>query len=163
MSVRTGISLAALLLVAVLGASCSKGPATKDGGGGGGNLSACDLTEPAVVGEVFGEASTSEVGGAARNCTYPVSEGSATEVNVFYYGNASQWDGIREGYVDNRGGVTDVSGIGDAAFNPNDFGGYEVVVRSGDVVFAVSVFSGDPSDANLHNIAALAKRIANDL
>ena len=61
---------------------------------------------------------------------------------MFHYGPSSQWDGVKSGYEDNRGGVTDVAGIGDEAYQPNDVGPYEIVVRSGDVIFAVAVQTG---------------------
>jgi hypothetical protein len=35
-----------------------------------------------------------------------------------------------------------VAGVGEEAYHPNDVGPYEIVVRSGDVVFAVAVQSG---------------------
>jgi hypothetical protein len=45
------------------------------------------------------------------------------------------------GYEDNRGGVTAVD-VGDEAYQPNDVGPYEIVVRSGDIIFAVAVQEG---------------------
>jgi hypothetical protein len=49
---------------------------------------------------------------------------------------------VKTGYEENRGGVTDVPGVGDEAYQPNDAGPYEIVVRAGDVIFAVAVQTG---------------------
>jgi hypothetical protein len=102
----------------------------------------CALVTPEVVASAFGAASASGAPGVARNCSYTIVDGVAPSVEVFHYGSASQWDGVRSGYEDNRGGVTDVPGIGEEAYQPNDVGPYEIVVRSGDVIFAVAVQSG---------------------
>lgn len=37
--------------------------------------------------------------------------------------------------------MTDVDGVGEAAYNPNDMGPYELVVLSDDLIFAVGVTS----------------------
>jgi hypothetical protein len=66
----------------------------------------------------------------------------ASSVVVFHYGTAADWDGIRDGYDDNRGGTTDVAGVGDRSFQPGDVGPYELVVQSGDTVFSVAVQTG---------------------
>jgi hypothetical protein len=105
----------------------------------------CALVTPEVVASAFGAASASGAPGVARNCSFTIVDGVAPSVEVFHYGSASQWDGVKSGYEDNRGGVTDVPGIGEEAYQPNDVGPYEIVVRSGDVIFAVAVQSG-PGD-----------------
>ena len=62
-------------------------------------------------------------------------------VDVFWFGLASSWDGTRDGFVENRGGATDVSGIGDEAFYPNDSGPIEVVAHAGGEIFAITMFN----------------------
>jgi len=102
----------------------------------------CALVTPEIVAAVFGGASASGEPGIARNCPFILVDGLAPSVEVFHYGPSSQWDGVKSGYEENRGGVTEVPGIGEEAFHPNDVGPYEIVVRSGDVIFAVAVQSG---------------------
>jgi len=102
----------------------------------------CALVTPEEVAAVFAAASASGEAGIARNCLFTLVDGLASDVVVFHYGSSSGWGGIKGGYEDNRGGVTDVAGIGEGAYHPNDVGPYEIVVRSGDVVFAVAVQSG---------------------
>ena len=102
----------------------------------------CALVTPEEVAAVFAAGSASGEAGVARNCSFALVDGLAPSVEVFHYGSSSAWDGIRSGYEDNRGGITDVAAVGEEAYHPNDVGPYEIVVRSGDVVFAVAVQSG---------------------
>jgi hypothetical protein len=102
----------------------------------------CSLVTPEVVATSFGATSASGEPGVARNCSFTIDDGVATSVEVFHYGPSSQWDGVKTGYEENRGGVTDVPGVGDEAYQPNDAGPYEIVVRAGDVIFAVAVQTG---------------------
>ena len=102
----------------------------------------CALVAPEDVASAFAASSASGEAGIARNCSFTIVDGVAASVEVFHYGSSSQWDGVKSGYEDNRGGVTDVPGIGDEAYQPNDVGPYEIVVRSGDVIFAVAVQTG---------------------
>jgi hypothetical protein len=102
----------------------------------------CALVTPEDVASAFAASSASGEAGIARNCSFTIVDGVAASVEVFHYGSSSQWDGVKSGYEDNRGGVTDVPGIGDEAYQPNDVGPYEIVVRSGDVIFAVAVQTG---------------------
>ena len=102
----------------------------------------CALVAPEDVASAFAASSASGEAGIARNCSFTIVDGVAASVEVFHYGSSSQWDGVKSGYEDNRGGVTDVPGIGDEAYQPNDVGPYEIVVRSGEVIFAVAVQTG---------------------
>jgi hypothetical protein len=102
----------------------------------------CALVTPEEVASAFAASSATGEAGIARNCSFTIVDGVASSVEVFHYGSSSQWDGVKSGYEDNRGGVTDVAGIGDEAYQPNDVGPYEIVVRSGDVIFAVAVQTG---------------------
>jgi hypothetical protein len=152
-------------VVALASSACgADSPAGPTGGGGGGGVSGpCDLTEPAVVAEVFGGTVSGEMPEMARNCRYDVVGGVVDVVHVYYYGPASQWSGIRGGYVDNRGPLTDVAGVGDEAFHPGDVGAEEIVVRSGDVVFAVGLVIGETyGDDARAKVRELAIRIATD-
>jgi hypothetical protein len=121
------------------------------------------VTEPAVVADIFGGTATEEPGDA-RNCTYTLQGGSVRQMIVYYYGKASEWDAIRGGYERNRGPLTNVPGVGNKAFYPGDVGEIEIVVLSGDVVFAVglSAFAKPKGDAAV-NVKKLATRIAQDL
>lgn len=101
----------------------------------------CALATPETVAEAFGAASASREPGVARNCHFTIEGGVAPSAEVFHYGSSDGWDGIKSGYEENRGGVTSVN-VGDEAYQPNDVGPYELVVRSGDVVFAVAVQQG---------------------
>jgi hypothetical protein len=135
-----------------------------DGGGGGGNgggiAGPCDLTEPSVVAEVFGGTVAAEKPGVVRSCEYAVQGGAAEMVMVYYYGTADQWSGIRGGYEDNRGPLADVAGVGDEAFHPADAGPLEIVVRAGEVSFAVGLGLGDATGDAAAKVKELATRIA---
>jgi len=116
-------------------------PATTTTGGASAD-DPCALVTPEEVAAVFAAASASGEAGVARNCSFTLVDGLAPSVEVFLYGPSSAWEGIKGGYEDNRGGVTDVAGVGEGTYHPNDVGPYEIVARSGDVVFAVAVQSG---------------------
>jgi hypothetical protein len=102
----------------------------------------CALATDEQVAAAFGASSASGEPLVARACSYALEGGVAPTVEVYHFGSSSGWDGVKEGYEENRGGVTDVDGVGDAAYNPNDMGPYELVVMSDDVIFAVGVTSG---------------------
>lgn len=141
--------------------------AARDGEtGGGGNVSSpCGLADAAMVQPAFGGTVAEGSEGEARNCSFSIEGGTVSSVSIFSFGAASGWDGIREGYVDNRGGVTDVSGIGDEAFHPNDSGPIEVVVQAGGEIFAISVFNAfiEPPPETPDLVLELAQAIADDL
>jgi hypothetical protein len=120
----------------------------------------CDLTDPETVAAVFGGRIDAEQPGNARNCTYAVTGGSVDGVEVYYYGTASEWDGIRAGYEANRGPLTDVPAVGDLAYHPGDVGASELVVRSGEVVFAVGLSGALSDDAAAPKVKQLAVRVA---
>jgi hypothetical protein len=130
---------------------------------GGTALGACDLAEPAQVGDIFGGTVTTEEPGVARNCHYPIEGGVSRSVEVYYYGTESEWPAIRATYEQTRGPLSDVTGIGDEAFHPADAGPYEVVVRAGGQVFAVGVVEGTGGPAVESAIAELATAIADSL
>ena len=133
-----------------------------DAGGGGGVSSPCDLADAALVESVFGGTVAEGSEGEARNCSFSIEGGPVSSVSVFSFGAASGWEGTREGYVANRGGVTDISGIGDGAFHPNDSGPIEVVAHAGGEIFAISVFYAfiEPSPAIPALVSELAQAIA---
>jgi hypothetical protein len=120
----------------------------------------CGLVSAETVAEVFGGTSASGAPGPARNCSFTVEGGIAPAVEVFHFGSAADWDGVKAGYEENRGGVTVVSGVGEDAYQPNDVGPYELVVRTDDVIFAVAVQSGGGGPEVEEAIVALANEIA---
>lgn len=101
----------------------------------------CALATPEQVAAAFGASSASGEPLVARACSYVLEGGIAPTVEVYHFGSSSGWDGVKAGYDENRGGVTDVDGVGEAAYNPNDMGPYELVVLSDDLIFAVGVTS----------------------
>jgi hypothetical protein len=111
---------------------------------------------------VFGGTAQGEEPGPARNCTYRLRGGAVPTVQVFSYGPASNWDGVRAGYVTNRGGVTDVPGVGAAAFRTTDAIA-EVVVRTDRGIFSVALVPRPKDAAVMGKLDALARRIATDL
>ena len=119
----------------------------------------CALVTPEVVASTFGATSASGEPGVARNCHFTIDGGVARSVEVFHYGSSAGWDGVKQGYEDNRGGVTAVD-VGDEAYQPNDVGPYEIVVRSGDIIFAVAVQEGTGGPEVEAAILGLAGAIA---
>jgi len=92
--------------------------------------------------------------------------GEAKLVSVHFYGSDSSWDGVRQGFEDNRMGTTDVPGIGDEAFYPNDVGPSSLVVRANGIIFQISPLLETtfppslPSAALEADVAELARTIA---
>lgn len=151
---RTILFPFAVLLLAACGGS--------DGGPNGSIESPCDLADAALVQEHFAGTVAEGVEGSARNCSFEIEGGEATSVDVFYFGNASGWEGTKKGYEENRGGVTEVDGLGDDAYFPNDAGDRELVVSAGGEIFAVTAFTGfeDPSSDAVASVRDLAAAIA---
>jgi hypothetical protein len=154
-------------VVAVLGLCSACGDENGGSGGAGGNgLSdaerACQLADASMVTAAFGVTASEGVPGIARNCEFDTPGGEAESVNVFYFGDDSGWEAIRNGYEMNRGGTTDVPGVGEDAFYPNDMGPTELVVRANGIIFVVSafVFLSEPSAALAADVAELAQAIA---
>ena len=139
-------------------------------GGSGNGLSdaerACQLTDAATVTEIFEGTASDGVPGDARNCRFEMTGGEAKLVSVHFYGADSSWDGVRQGFEDNRGGTTDVPGIGDEAFYPNDVGPSSLVVRANGIIFQISPLLETtfppslPSAALEADVAELASTIA---
>ena len=116
----------------------------------------CALVPPDVVAASFQGESASGEPGIARNCTFTIVGGLVPTVEVFHYGSSADWDGVKSGYEENRGGITEVPGIGEEAFQPNDVGPYEIVVRYLDIIYAVAVQSGGGGpevEAAIHDLA----------
>ncbi len=118
-----------------------------------------------MVEAALGGTVTEGVEGEFRNCDFDIEGGAALGASVYDYGSSGAWDGTRQGFVDNRGGVTDVEDLGDAAFYPNDVGPQELVVQAGGRIFSVSLFTGleEPGTSALNGLAQLAGAIAADL
>jgi hypothetical protein len=143
-------------IVLVLVAACD---------GGNEISSPCDLADAEMVGSFFEGTVAEGVGGDFFNCDFAIEGGPVLTVTVFDYGEADDWSATRQGFVDNRGGVTDVADLGDEAFYPNDTGARELVVRAGGRVFSVTVFSGleEPTPEVITGLAELAEAIAGRL
>jgi hypothetical protein len=158
-AMRTRILSVGLALVLV---GCG---GSSDPDAGGSISSPCDLADATLVSQYFSGKVSDGVEGGARNCKFEITDGEVVSVVVYHYGDASGWEGTKSGFESNRGGVTEVDGIGDGAFSPNDRGEAELVVQSGRELFAVTVFSAftDPSDAGIDSVAGLAGFIADDL
>ncbi|HSK07615.1 MAG TPA: hypothetical protein VK990_08865 [Acidimicrobiia bacterium] len=124
--------------------------------------SPCDLADAEMVGASFAGTVSEGVEGDFSNCDFEVEGGSVLSVSVFDYGDADGWDSTRQGFVDNRSGVTDIDGLGQRAFHPNDTGARELVVEAGGRIFSVTVFSGleDPTTETMAGIADLSEAIA---
>lgn len=150
-----------LIITLVVIAACGVNGDT----GRGGISSPCDLADADQVQAAFGGTVALGVEGEARNCTFDIVGGPVISVSVFEFGNADRWEPTRQGFVDNLGGVTDVEGMGDAAFFPNDSGPMALVVQSGGQIFEVSVFTGfeEPTPEVIEAVAELAQTIAEDL
>ncbi len=150
-------ALLVLVIAAIALAAC--------GGGGNDVSSPCDLANADMVQTAMGGTVTEGVEGDFQNCDFDIEAGSALGVSVYDYGRDNEWEGTRQGFVDNRGGVTDLEDIGEAAFYPNDAGPSELVVRAGGRIFSVAAFTGleDASTGALNGLADLAIAIATDL
>ncbi len=136
-----------------------------ESGGDGDVSSPCDLADAALVESVFGGTVAEGSEGEARNCSFSIEGVPVSSVSVFWFGSASGWEGTRDGYLQNRGGVTDISGIGDGAFHPNDSGPIEVVAHAGGQIFAISVFNAfvEPPPGTPNLVSELAQAIADNL
>ncbi len=145
--------LPALLVVAACGA------------GGAAIDSPCDLADAAMVQAALGGTVSEGVEGDFLNCDFSIVDGPALSVSVYDFGTAGGWDDARQGFVDNRGGVTDIEELGHAAFYPNDVGAGELVVQAGGRIFSVSLFTGfdEPGTGAINGLANLAEAIAADL
>lgn len=133
-----------------------------DGAAGNENLSPCDLANAAMVTAAFEGTAAEGVPGSNQDCRFAITAGEVNFVRVFYFGNPSVWDEVRRGYEDNRGGTTDVAGLGEVAFYPNDAGPAELVVRTANFNFAVAAgetFTPQPASV-LADARELAQMIA---
>lgn len=148
--------------VATLAGSTPAAPSAAGGGSGIAGTDPCNLATPEMVAAAFGGSSSAGVPGNARNCTFTLTGGSVPTVDVFYYGTAAEWDGIRAGFESNREGTTDVAGIGSQAFHPKDAGPTELVIVAGDTVYSVSGGFGASEEVNA-DVAELATAIAGTL
>jgi hypothetical protein len=120
----------------------------------------CALVPPDIVAAAFDATSASGEPGVARNCTFTLVDGLVPTVEVFHYGSSTDWDGVKAGFEENRGGVTEVPGVGDEAFQPNDVGPYEIVVKYLDIIYSVAVQSGGGGPEVEAAILELATSIA---
>ncbi len=120
----------------------------------------CALVPPGTVATAFDATSASGEPGMSRNCTFTLVDGLVPTVEVFHYGPSTDWDGVKAGFEENRGGVTEVPGVGDEAFQPNDVGPYEIVVKYLDIIYSVAVQTGGGGPEVEAAILELATSIA---
>jgi hypothetical protein len=120
----------------------------------------CVLVPAGTVASIFSATSASGAPGIARQCTFTLVDGLVPTVEVFHYGASSNWDLVKAGFEENRGGVTEVPGVGEEAFQPNDAGPYEIVVRYLDIIYSVAVLSGTGGPEVEAAILELATTIA---
>ncbi|MGB5811053.1 MAG: hypothetical protein WBG86_11020 [Polyangiales bacterium] len=165
--------LASAIIMASFSIGCGDGGVDGTGatGGSGNGLTdaerACQLTDAPTVTSIFEGTASEGTPGTARNCRFEITGGEAQSVSVFFFGADSRWDGTRQGFEDNRGGTTDVLGIGDEAFYPNDTGPSSLVVRANGIIFQISPLlettfpPSVPSAALEAAVADLARTIAN--
>jgi len=118
-----------------------------------------------MVQAVFGGTVAEGVEGDFFNCDFKIEGGPVLGVTVFDYGSSDAWDSIRQGFVDNRSGVTDIEELGDGAFFPDDTGAREMVVRAGGQIFSVTVFTGldEPTAEVINGVGELSDAIAERL
>ena len=171
MNIRGTWQLVCLMVTLACGVGC--GDSGEAGGGSGGDdngLSnaerACQLADADMVTAAFQGTADEGMPDIASNCRFELTGGEVEAVSVFYFGDASSWDSVRQGYEDNRGGTTDVSGLGDEAFYPNDVGPYSLVVQSEGIIFSVSVsvaFIPMPSQELAQSVRDLAEAIVEEL
>jgi hypothetical protein len=120
----------------------------------------CALVPPETVAAAFDATSASGEPGNARNCTFTLVDGLVPTVEVFHYGSSTDWEGVKAGFEENRGGVTEVPGVADEAFQPNDVGPYEIVVKYLDIIYSVAVQTGSGGPEVEAAILELATAIA---
>lgn len=155
-----------VVVIAVIALACGNGEASSGGADVSGTVdSACELADAAMVQQVFGGTVSQGVEGPGRDCNFQITNGPVDNVQVFEFGPAAQFDGVRSGYEDNRGGTTDVAGVGEEAFFPGDVGPVTVVVKASGQVFAVDAsdaFAEEPPGTD-QMVADLARAIAANL
>jgi hypothetical protein len=155
---RVSLVVAGLVIVA----GCGGGDGGSGGGAGTGVESPCELADAALVQDVFGGTVAPGEEGVARNCEFVIEGGSVPKVNIYEFGPAAQFDGVRSGYEDNRGGTVDVAGIGDEAFYPKDTGPLSIIATAGGQNFSVNAFDAfeEAPRGTDALVEELAKRIA---
>jgi hypothetical protein len=163
---RAGIAAAVLALSACGGSDGNTGAATKATtpvtASSNAATDPCSVTTTATITKAFGGTVAEGTPGHARNCEYAVSGGAASTVEIFAYGTAAEFDGIRSGYETNRGPLEEIAAIGEHAFSPGDVGQNEVVVQAGGIVFAVGINAVSAGDV-APEVKELAGLIAQDL
>lgn len=133
------------------------GGGLSDGGGAaasGSNGDPCSLATAEMVAAAFGGSSSEGEPGLARNCEFVLTGGVTDRVNVFHFGSSTYWEGVRDGFVENRDDAEDIEGVGDEALLFPDLGA-EILVHAGDVIFGIV-----DSNGNREAVTALARAIA---
>jgi hypothetical protein len=155
---RTNVGYAAVLAAGLLVAGCGQGVSREaDKGSESERLpgrvqlatrpsstaplpEVCRLSDRDEVGAIFGVTPREEKAGPfPGTCSYTFPDEPELEVIISDLGSAGTWSQLRDTASTNRGGVTSVADVGEAAFAPGDAKGHEVVVRVEDTIFAVVV------------------------
>lgn len=99
---------------------------------------ACDIVDAATVTAAFEGTASEGVPQDDASCEFQLTGGGVVEeVDVFFFGDDTAWESVRSGFEEFRGGTTDVAGIGDEAFYPNDTGPTSLVVRARGFIYEV--------------------------
>jgi hypothetical protein len=138
-------------------------------GGAGGPTpgeQACEIVDADMVTAAFEGTASEGVPQDDASCEFELTGGGVVDdVDVFFFGDDSSWASSRGGFEEFRGGTTDVLGIGDEAFYPNDTGPTSLVVRARGFIFSVVArFNLGPFDmlppTVAEDVAELARAIA---
>ena len=129
---------------------------------------ACGFVDADMVTAAFEGTASEGVPQDDASCEFELTDGGVVrEVDVFFFGDDSGWESVRGGFEDFRGGTTDVAGVGDEAFYPNDSGPTNLVFRARGFIFeVVARIELGPSDmlppTVAEDVAELARAIAGD-
>jgi len=141
-----------------------KGGVTLAGGSAGPVRDACALTEPQIVASEF-EArpgTAEEPGPFPGTCSYELADGVSPQVIVADLGPAWTWRRLRSFYVQTRGTLRGVHGLGEAAFTAADSRSVEIVVRMKRRMYTVVAALGRDRGAAALPAERLARRIGRD-
>ena len=125
---------------------------------------ACRLAEPGMIAAAFGAEPGSEGPGPfPATCAYPLEGGASPEVIVADIGPAWTYERLRRYYVQTRGVLTPVSGVGRAAFITGDRRGYEIVVRARRRIVTVVAKGGEDLRAVAEGVETVARQVEREL
>ena len=125
---------------------------------------ACRLSEPRVIAAAFGaRPGTEGPGPFPATCASPLEGGASPEVIVADIGPAWTYERLHRYYVQTRGVLTPVSGVGRAAFITGDRRGYEIVVRARRRIVTVIAKGGEDLRAVAEGVETVARQVEREL